>query len=469
MNHPAVEDLARVDLFADLDSDQLRGWARAAQLCEAHPGDTISVQGEPSSGLILLLEGTLEGLVSDSGREERINDQVAPTWIGAIPTLLEGENVLSLRATTEARFALVPAREFVELALADRSVFRRVMAQVRPVIGRITQREQNRDRLTSLGTMAAGLAHELNNPASAAQRSAVQLSEALEVLSSTIGVFVESGLERADAAKLVALQREALAAADDRSPLDTLDEEDAVEELGDLLAELGVAESWLLSEPLAGAGVDRDFVQRTRDSAGPALDATLRWIAASLSARKLAAELAESTERMSQLVRAIKAYAYMDRGEVVQVDVREGLDTTLTILGHKLKHTQIKVNRDYDPALPRLTVHGAELNQVWTNLLDNAIDALGESGEITIVTRKDGNCAEVDIADDGPGIPEEMRDRVFEPFFTTKDVGQGTGLGLDTARRILVDRHHGSLTLESRPGRTLFRARLPIDAASGTG
>jgi signal transduction histidine kinase len=156
----------------------------------------------------------------------------------------------------------------------------------------------------------------------------------------------------------------------------------------------------------------------------------------------------------------------MDRGEVVQVDVHEGLETTLTILGHKLKHTQIQINREYDTSLPRLTVHGAELNQAWTNLLDNAIDALGESGQITITTRADGDCAEVDIADDGPGIPKQIRDRVFEPFFTTKEVGRGTGLGLDTARRIIVDRHHGSLTLESEPGRTIFRARLPVDAAA---
>jgi signal transduction histidine kinase len=466
MNHPTVEELARVDLFADLDTEQLRAWADAAELCQAHPGETVSVQGERSSGLILLLEGTMEGLISDSGREERINDQIAPTWIGAIPTLLEGENVITLRASSEVRFAVVPAKEFVELALADRPVFRRVMAQVRPVIGRITQREQNRERLTSLGTMAAGLAHELNNPATAAQRSAEQLSDALEVVSSTIGVFVESGLERSDAEKLVTLQREALQAAADPVPLDTLDEADAADELADAIADMGVGDSWLLSEPLAAAGLDRDFLQRTRDAAGPALEATLRWIAATLSARKIASELAESTKRMTALVTAIKTYAYMDRGEVVQVDVGEGLDTTLTILGHKLKHTQIKVNRDYDPSLPRLTVHGAELNQVWTNLLDNAIDALGDSGEITIVTRRDGACAEVDIADNGPGIPPEMSDRVFEPFFTTKDVGRGTGLGLDTARRILVDRHGGSLTLESRPGRTVFRARLPIDAAS---
>jgi signal transduction histidine kinase len=466
MTHPAAEELARVDLLAELDEAQLQAWARAAEYHEARPGETVSRQGESANGLILLLEGTMEGLVSDGGTEERINDQVAPTWIGGIPSLLEGENPISLRAHTDVRYAVVPASEFVELAIEHRSVFRRVMAQVRPVIGRITQREQTRERLASLGTMAAGLAHELNNPASAAQRTARELSDALDVLSSTIGLFVESGLERADAAKLVELQRQALAAADDRPPGATLDQADAEDALADALADLDVSDGWMLSEPLAAAGVDGAFLERTADAAGPATDATLRWIAASLSARKLAAELAESTERMGQLVKAIKTYAYMDRGELVQVDVREGLDTTLTILGHKLKRTQIKVNRDYDDALGRLTVHAAELNQVWTNLLDNAIDALGEEGEIKIITRAEGDCAEVDIIDTGPGIPEGLRDRVFEPFFTTKDVGQGTGLGLDTARRIIVERHHGSLTLESRPGRTMFRARLPINGAS---
>jgi signal transduction histidine kinase len=158
----------------------------------------------------------------------------------------------------------------------------------------------------------------------------------------------------------------------------------------------------------------------------------------------------------------------MDRGEVVQVDVREGLETTLTILGHKLKHTTIEITRNYDASLPKLTVHGAELNQVWTNLLDNAIDALGDSGHITITTRADGDCAEIDIADDGPGIPDAIRNRVFDPFFTTKDVGRGTGLGLDTARRIIVDRHRGSLTLARDPGppaRTVFTVRMPVNAA----
>jgi signal transduction histidine kinase len=188
----------------------------------------------------------------------------------------------------------------------------------------------------------------------------------------------------------------------------------------------------------------------------------LRWIGATLTAHALADELRESTERMSGLVGAVKAYAYMDRGGLVEIDLHEGLETTLVVLGHKLKKTQIKVLRHYDRALPNLTVRGSELNQVWTNLLDNAIDALGERGTITVSTRSNGNCAIVDISDDGPGIPAGIRDRVFDSFFTTKDVGDGTGLGLATARQIVVDRHDGSLTVDSEPGHTTFHVSLPF-------
>jgi signal transduction histidine kinase len=465
MSHPSAEELAALDLFEELDEEQLAQWAQAAELYTAAAGETIAEQGQPSPGLTLLLEGTLEALVVEGGVEDPINDQVAPTWIGAIPTLLDGPNVITMRARTDVVFAIVEPTRFTDLTLAQRPVFRRVMAQVKPVIGRIAAREQQRERLASLGRMAAGLAHELNNPAAAARRTASDLSEALGVLSATIGVFVESGVERVDAEKLVALQRQALDAVVSRPLLSALDAADAEDELSDILAELGIPEGWLLNEPLAAAGVDREFVEQVIALAGDATTATLQWIAASISARKLAAELTDSTEQMGRLVTAIKSYAYMDRGEVVQVDIREGLETTLTILGHKLKHTQIQIKRDYDESLPRLTVHGAELNQVWTNLIHNAIDALGGTGEITIATRLDGDCAEIDIADDGPGIPPEVRDHVFEPFFTTKEVGRGTGLGLDTARRIIVDRHHGSLTLESEPGRTMFRARLPLHPA----
>jgi signal transduction histidine kinase len=185
-----------------------------------------------------------------------------------------------------------------------------------------------------------------------------------------------------------------------------------------------------------------------------------------LTAQGLAAELQESTRRMSALVGAVKTYAYMDRGELVEVDLHEGLETTLVVLGHRLKHTTIEVVRHYDRALPKLTVRGSELNQVWTNLLDNAIDALGESGTITITTRGDGNCAIVEIADDGPGIAPEIRDHVFDSFFTTKEVGRGTGLGLATVWRIVVDRHDGAVAVDSRPGQTTFRITLPLSQAA---
>jgi signal transduction histidine kinase len=463
VSHPTVADLRPIDLFTDLSDEELQEWCDAAVLKDIPAGTIYAKQDETRTGLVLVLEGTIEALVQDGTGDEPIGDHVGPTWMGAIPTLVGGPSAVRMVARDNVRAAVIAPDRFVDLVRAHRPVFMRVMAVVRPVTRRITQREANRDRLAALGTMSAGLAHELNNPASAAKRAAADLADALDVLTSTVGLLVEAGIEREQAAELVALQREAAARCATHVALSALDAADAEDALSDALTDAGVDDPWRISDTLASGGIDPAFVRRVADAAGPATAATLRWIAASLGARQLSAELRESTDRMGELVKAIKTYAYMDRGELVEVDVREGLDSTLTLLKHKLKHTQIEVERDYDPRLGRITVHGAELNQVWTNLLDNAIDALGENGHITITTRADGDCAEVDIADDGPGIPTEIRDRVFEPFFTTKDVGSGTGLGLDTARRIVVDRHHGSLTLESRPGRTVFRARLPIN------
>ena len=465
MSHPAAADLRPIDLFTELSDEELETWAEAAEVREIPAGTVMAKQDETKTGLVLILEGTIEALVQDGSGDEPIGDHVAPTWMGAIPTLVGGPSAVRMVARDDIRVAVIPPDRFVDLVLAHRAVFHRVMAKVRPVTRRINQRESNRERLAALGTMSAGLAHELNNPVSAAKRAASDLADALDVLTSTVGLLVESGIERAQAAELVDLQREAAATCANHEPLSALDAADAEDALSDALTDAGVEEPWRISDPLVSAGIDPSFVARVAAAAGPATVATLRWIAASLGARQLSAELRDSTDRMGELVKAIKTYAYMDRGEVVQVDVREGLDSTLILLKHKLKHTEITVERNYDPALGRLTVHGAELNQVWTNLLDNAIDALGEKGHITITTRADGDCAEIDIADDGPGIPVEIRDRVFDPFFTTKDVGSGTGLGLDTARRILVERHHGSLTLESQPGQTVFRARLPLNGA----
>ena len=222
-----------------------------------------------------------------------------------------------------------------------------------------------------------------------------------------------------------------------------------------------MADPWQVAEPLAAAGVDVDWIRRVAELAGSATGAAMLWIAATLSARRLAAELEERPGAWRRWSGRSSRTRTLDRGDLVEVDLHEGVETTLTVLGHKLKHTAIGVERDYDRSLPKLTARAVQLNQVWTNLLDNAIDALGDSGTITITTCRDGDCAVVAIADDGPGIPPDDRDHVFDPFFTTKDVGRGTGLGLSTARRIVVS-HQGSLTLDPARRGTSFSVRLPL-------
>ncbi|MEA2293111.1 MAG: hypothetical protein QOE86_750 [Solirubrobacteraceae bacterium] len=459
----AADELRAVDLFADLDDAGLAAFAEVAELRDAAPGEIVFEYSEAPAGMLCLLEGTIvTSILGDGGRMQPAGRQEAPTWSGAISVLTEGDLGVRMAAETACRIAIVPAADFRRLALAHPSVHRRVMLQVQPVMSRITAWEQNRERLASLGTMAAGLAHELNNPASAARRAAAEMGEALDVLSSALGRFVESGIGREQAAQLVDLQQAALTACKARTQLDALDAADAEDELTDALTALDVREPWRLAEPLAGAGLDGAFLERVQTLAGPATPAVIEWVAASLTARSLATELRDSAERMSTLVGAVKTYAYMDRGGEVEVDVHEGLETTLVVLGHKLKHTAIEVVRDYDRTLPKLTVLGSELNQVWTNLLDNAIGALGETGTITLRTRRDGPCVLVEVTDDGPGIPATAIDHVFDPFFTTKGVGEGTGLGLDTARRIVVERHGGSITVDSSPGATTFHVWLPI-------
>jgi signal transduction histidine kinase len=458
-----VQELRTVDLFEELDDAQLAEWVPVALAYRVPAGELIAEQGEGTRGLQLLLRGDAQAtILNEAGASEPVSRHKAPTWMGAIATLTGGSLGVRMQAETDCRVVLIEPDDFRRLAFAQPVIHRRVMQQVAPVMSRITSREQSRERLTSLGTMAAGLAHELNNPAAAARRAAAQMTEALDVIGSALARFVEAGVERDQAERLVALQQQALSHAAACTALDALDASDAEDELLARLQALDVAEPWRLAEPLAVAGVDQAWLDQVAQSAGPATDAALRWVAASLTAVRLAAELEESTDRMSSLVKSVKSYAYMDRGDLVEVDLHEGLETTLAVLGYKLKHTEIKIARDYDRALPKLTVRGSELNQVWTNLLDNAIDALGERGTITISTHADGQCAVVEITDDGPGIPEQVATRIFEPFFTTKDVGQGTGLGLATARRIVVDRHDGSLTLDSAPGRTTFRVRLPF-------
>ena len=456
-----VADLRPVDLFDELDDTELEQWAAAAHWLALEPGGVLIDYGDEFPGLLCLLEGTLQTSQQDGERAVPVGHQTAPTWIGAVPTLTESPVTVRMVAITSARLAVIPAEQFRPLALRYPAVLRRVLRQVGPVMTRITSLEQDRDRLAALGTMAAGLAHELNNPASAARRSAAQLADALEVIGATLREFVDAGIERDDAARIADLRDQAVHQGAACSALSALDAADAEEELEAQLEALGVSDPWAVAEPLAQAGVDRAWLAEIHQLAGSATPAALRSIAASVNAQRLVVELREATERMSSLISAVKSYAYMDRGALVEADIHEGLETTLAVLGHKLKHTQVEVERDYDRTLPPLTI-GSALNQVWTNLIDNAIDAVGESGTITLRTRRDGDCALVEVVDTGPGIPAGARAHVFEPFFTTKDVGQGTGLGLDTAKRIVEQQHNGTLSFDTGDGGTTFHVWLPL-------
>jgi signal transduction histidine kinase len=455
-----LADLRTIDLFAGVEDAELERWLAVAEAFSAEPGDVIIEQDDPISGMYLLLEGRLETQTVSDGRLEPLGHQLAPTWMGAIAAITERPMLVRMVAETDCRLALIPGEPFIELARANRAVHQRIMHTISPVMTRLTVREANRERLASLGTMAAGLAHELNNPAAAAKRAASSLVEALDAINGGFAAFVEGGIERAQAEQLLHLAREAIARAAEGEPLDAVAASDAEDAMLEHLEDLGVPEPWRLAEPLAF--LDEAWLQRTAELAGPVTPKALAWVAAIITARGLATELLDSTDRMSKLVSAVKTYAYMDRGELVTIDVHEGLESTLLMLKHKLKQTQIKVVRDYDKTLPPLTVRGSELNQVWTNLLDNAIQALGPSGTITVRTRRDGPCAVVDIGDDGPGIPPAARAHVLDPFFTTKPVGSGTGLGLDTARRIVEERHRGSLGFDTGDGGTVFHVWLPF-------
>jgi CRP-like cAMP-binding protein len=292
-------DLRPVDLFDDLDDHELSEWAAAARWQHAQAGEIVVDLAEQPQAVLLLLDGSLQLSRRDGDRLEPAGRQIAPTWIGAVPVLTESPVTVRMVAATSVSIAVIDASEFRRLALAHPLVHQRIMHQVRPLMARITAAEQNRERLASLGTMAAGLAHELNNPAAAARRSAAELGEALAVMDSTLRAFVDAGLEPEGAARIADLREQALRQTANRDPLSALDAADAEDEMRDRLAALGIPDAWRLAEPLSLAGVDEDWLAEMQAAAGPANAAALRAIAAAITAQNLVSELRESTDRMS--------------------------------------------------------------------------------------------------------------------------------------------------------------------------
>jgi signal transduction histidine kinase len=456
--------LRQVDLFDQLSDDCVARLAASAREERLPAGEWLSREGQTADRFMVLTDGLVEWVKNVGGEEVVLGSRAPVTYAGA-SNILTGEPAqASGRAIVDSDILVIPGDEFRRLLRDEPTVLAGALRLIAPVAQRNEAALQKREKLAALGTLAAGLAHELNNPAAAAVRSAADLAETLAVLQDTVHAFVSSGVERSEAEALVGLQREALARAEDRED----DDHDALaaSEREDALAEAIVArglDGWRLAPALAEAGLDEPWLERVAAHAGPALGAALEWVAASLAAGGLAHDLQESVTRISAVVGAVREYTYMDRGGVQRVDLHDGLESTLTILAHKLRTGGVAVVREYDRSLPALMAHGSELNQVWTNLIDNAVDAMGgRGGTVTIRTqRMAGDCARVTIADDGPGIPPEARDRIFEPFFTTKDVGQGTGMGLDIVQGV-VGRHGGRVDVDSGPGGTSFAVVLPL-------
>ena len=453
-------------LFEELSDEQLEWLASRGEEITVPAGSRLFDDGSPVHSFFVLLEGEIE-LRKRIDDEERVSTRSAEpgVWAGAIP-LVDDRYFVSALVTRDSRLFRVRDEYMREMLHRGFPIARHLLMGVRTGTARFQSQLQEHQKLTALGKMAAGLAHELNNPASAARRAAADLARVLEEHDAAWLRLceLEDPSWREEVRRLSADFDQRGWSAPPRSPLER---SDAEEEVSARLDDHGVDGAWEMGPSLVDAGVDVGWLDDlARRSGGEALGPLLRWVVSRAAAARMVAEVEHSAGRISELVQAVKTYSYMDRGPVQEVDVREGLESTLTMLRHRLRG--IEVERHDEPDLPTVCARGSALNQVWTNLIDNAADAVGESGHIGLRTYSDGGEVVVEVTDDGPGIPPELQHRIFEPFFTTKPPGQGTGLGLDTSYRIVVHDHGGSLTLSSEPGRTTFTVRLPTGPARST-
>ncbi|HEV3036886.1 MAG TPA: ATP-binding protein [Candidatus Angelobacter sp.] len=454
-------ELARIPVFADLPDDQISWFLNHSQELVLKPDDVYMHQGEPADATYVILEGQLQARGELAGEVITISHKVGDIT-GTLPYSRMKQFPLTGRALTAGRVLKFPASLFPDLVHRMPELTGRLVGLMSDRIREATRIEQQRDRLVALGKLSAGLAHELNNPASAAKRAASQLRGMLKVIkdaSHSLGAR-----ELTPAQKIQIDNLEASLLQHDGPPPDTLTVATLEDELDALLRSHGLNDLWQLSASLARKGARTDVL----DSLFTSLDAetaraALVRLCASLEVFGIVNEIESAVSRISDLVSAIKEYTYMDQAPVQNVDIVKSLETTLTILNHKLKHG-VAVERDYQRIPLLVDSFGSELNQVWTNIIDNAIHAMHGNGKLQVRTYRDDGCVVVEIADNGPGIPPEIQPHIFEPFFTTKAVGEGTGLGLDTVQRI-VKKHRGSIQISSKPGDTRFQVYLPLAAA----
>ena len=451
-------ELLLVPAFADLPEDQIAWFITQAQELRYKAGDTYLRQGTPADAMFVILEGQLE-LHGEMSGETVAFSLTAGDVTGVLPFSRMKQFTLNGRAVTDSRILRFPAALFPDLVQKMPELAKRLVGLMADRIRETTRIEQQRDRLAALGKLSAGLAHELNNPASAAKRAAGQLRDILKKIKDASLELGRRDLTSAQKAEIEKLETSFIQS--DQPPPDALTASDLEEQVDSLLRSHGQNDLWQLAADLARKNIKPEALESLFAAldAGTARAALVR-IAASVEVANLLNEIESSTSRISDLVRAIKEYTYMDQAPVQNVDIVKSLETTLTILHHKLKGGVV-VQRDYQRIPFLVNSFGSELNQVWTNLIDNAIDAMGGKGELRVRTYRDDRCVVVEIGDNGPGISPEVKPHIFEPFFTTKGVGEGTGLGLDTVQR-LVKKHRGNIQVTSKPGDTRFQVWLPL-------
>ena len=457
-------ELLRVPAFEGLPEDQIAWFISRSQEAPYKAGETYTREGDPADWMFVVLEGQLE-LRGEFNGEAVVFSIAAGQVTGVLPFSRMKQFPVTGRAKTDSRLLRFPSAEFPDLIQKMPVLAQRLVGLMSDRIREATRIEQQRDRLAGLGKLSAGLAHELNNPASAAKRATGQLRDTLVKIKSA---SVELGRRNLTAVQRAEIEKmEAAFAQHDEPPADALTINDLEEQIDSLLRSHGQNDLWQLAADLARKNVRPEVLESLFAALEPATArAALVRIAASVEIANLLNEIESSTSRISDLVRAIKEYTYMDQAPLQNVDIVKSLETTLTILNHKLKRGVV-VKRDYQKLPFLVNSFGSELNQVWTNIIDNAIDAMSGNGELSVRTYRDDTCVVVEIGDNGPGIAPETKNHIFEPFFTTKGVGEGTGLGLDTVQRI-VKKHRGSIQVTSKPGDTRFQVWLPLADPSAT-
>ncbi|MBW8874968.1 MAG: cyclic nucleotide-binding domain-containing protein [Acidobacteria bacterium] len=465
---PLRQALRRVSLLADLAEAEIDWLAEHAEEIHLADGEVTTREGEPADRMSIVLAGELMGRRERGAEAARIFIARAGEITGILPFSRMRVWPSTVRAVGPTRLAAIPAARFAEMLAAIPVLEPRLIGVMTDRARETTRIEQQNEKLLALGKLSAGLAHELNNPASALGRAVAELRDRIAALPSLTSALIRQGVEPAQMETLCRLHSTSEEGAGTAGmALDPLAQADRESAVSDWLEDRQVKEAWRLAPTFVASGMTAgDLESFAAGISAAVLPATLAWVESGIALHLVLGEMENATRRISGLVGAVKEYSHMDREltEKTATDLHRSLDSTLTMFSHKAKVKQVKVRRDYDPQLPAVHAFAGELNQVWTNLLDNAFDAVAIGGSVSVCTRLVDGQAEVVIADDGPGIPAELLTRIWEPFFTTKPLGEGSGLGLDIARRIVVGRHGGEMRLESRPGDTRFLVTLPIGA-----